>query len=240
MANTHQSDQLVMLLSADWFALYWPTFGLVFSASEQEKVREISRRLIKELLKGSDTYWGANFSDARISATRSFFLADLRREGLAGAVVSQLTDTLNAVGESAQFATTLWFFSALCDQVGGSTDAPAPLGVSGAGFQTVKSLWQLSVMTEPDGEVLENALMASDTHWDRFLRNATPDLPTYLPDWAMTRLHKPKRFRRFWAQLFWSVSQSDRRSLKTWLEEEAMKLADPSFSLTEPAWMRVE
>jgi len=112
--------------------------------------------------------------------------------------------------------------------------------MSGAGTQTVKSLWQLSGTKEPSRRTLDGALKASDTPWDRFLRNATPDLPTYLSDWAMVRLRKPERFRRFWAQLFWTVPQSDRRALKTWLREEALKLADPSFSLAEPDWMRVE
>ena len=229
-----------MLLSADWFTPHWQTFGFVFSESEQGMVRESARKAIKELMRGADTYWGVNFSDARISGTRTSFLADLSGAGLGATGLSQLSDALNAVGESAQFATTSWLFSAICDELCGSQGSSGVPGVSEAAIQTVKSLWRLSVASEPSGQVLESALMASDTLWDLFLRAATPDLPTYLSDWAMTRLHKPERFRRFWAQLFWILSQKDRRCLKRWLEEETMKIADPAFSLAEPEWMRVE
>lgn len=115
-----------------------------------------------------------------------------------------------------------------------------PSGVSVMAIQTVKSLWNLSATREPNGGVLEAALLASNTPWDRFLRKATPDLPTYLSDWAMTRVRSPERFRSFWAQLFWTVSPMDRLCFKKWLEEEALKLAESSFSLVQPDWMRIE
>jgi len=110
----------------------------------------------------------------------------------------------------------------------------------GAGTQTVKSLWQLSETLELSRRTLNGALKGSDTPWDRFLPKATPDLPTYLSGRAMVRLRRPGRFRRFWAQLLWIVPQPHRRAFKTWLQQEAIKLADPSFTLVEPVRMRVE
>lgn len=229
-----------MLLSTDWFIPYWSTFGLVFSESEQQMVREVSRKVTKELLKGADTYWGASFSDVRISATRHSFLENLRKSILGAAGVGQLSDALNAARDSAEFATTSWLFGALCDQLCGPMDDVTLPKLSSTSLETVKSLWQLSASVEPDGDLIERAVKTSATDWDKWLRNATPDLPTYLSDWAITRLRRPDRFRVFWAQLFWAVSQEDKRALKKWLEDEAMKLADPSFTLAEPNWMRVE
>ena len=229
-----------MLLSADWFTPYWSTFGLVFSESEQQTAREVSRKVTKDLLKGADTYWGASFADARISATRSSFIDSLRKTRLGAAGVSQLRDALNAASESAEFATTSWLFGALCDQLGSPTGDLTLPNLSSYSIETVKSLWQLSASVEPDRDLLERDLKNSTTDWDKWLQRITPDLPAYLSDWAMTRLRRPDRFRMFWAQLFWTISREDRRSLKKWLEDEAIKLADPSFTLTEPDWMRAE
>ena len=237
---TDQSDQFIMLLSTDWFSPYWATFGLVFSESEQQTVREVSRKVTKDLLKGADTYWGASFTDDRISATRSSFIDSLRKTRLGAAGVSQLSDALNAASESAEFATTSWLFGALCDQLGSPTGDLTLPNLSSYSIETAKSLWQLSASVEPDGKLIERALKTSTTDWDKWLRKATPDLPTYLSDWAMTRLRRPDRFRVFWAQLFWTISREDRRTLKKWLEGEAIKLAAPSFALAEPDWMHVE
>lgn len=237
---TNQSDRFIMLLSADWFSQFWKDFGLVFSKSEQELTVGVSRKVIRELLKGADTYWGVNFSPERVSATRSSFLAELRKLRLAETAVAQLADAMEVAEESAEVATTLWLYGALLDQLIGSTDALAPPGVSAPSFRTLKVIWKSSMTAEISRRQLEGALMASASPWDRALRDATPDLPTYLSDWAMTGLQRPERFQRFWAELFWVVSQSERAAIKKWLEEEAIKLADPTFRLTEPAWMRVE
>jgi hypothetical protein len=174
------------------------------------KILEASRRATKGFMKGAQTYWGANLSEDRLESTRVTFMNDLGKAGVANAVLTQLSDTLDAAGESAEFDTTLRLFSALLDELCGSAESLAVPTVTEVALQTVKSLWQLSEQAEPSRRLLESALMTSDTPWDRFLRAATPNLPTYLSDWAVTGLHKSARFRRFCADSFWTISQKDR------------------------------
>lgn len=127
-ASTNRSDQFIMLLSADWFAPHWQTFGFVFSEFEQKTVREVARRVVQGFLKDRETYWGADFTEGRIDATLASFLADLREAELAANGLIQLSDALNATGESDQLVTTLWLFSALCEQLCGTTEVSCPPG----------------------------------------------------------------------------------------------------------------
>ena len=80
--------------------------------------------------------------------------------------------------------------------------------------------------------------LSSTSNWDQYLRQVTPDLPTYLSDWASNNLQTPDRFRRFWAELFWVTSNREREVLRVWYEGEAKSVADPAFVLEAPEWMR--
>jgi hypothetical protein len=229
-----------MLLSADWFAPYWRNFGLVLSETECALVRQVARRVVRSLMDGTDIYWNANFSDGRVSRTARSFVESLETTDVSSAGRLQISDLLTNASRGSEEATTLWLFGALTDQLVSGTSPATPPNMAGSTLPVVRSLWAARSSSDNASEEFEQGALASETEWDRYLRSLTPDLPTFLADWAGTALQQPDDFRRFWAQLFWVVSKEDRRSLRGWLESEAKKVADPSFVVKAPEWMRTE
>jgi hypothetical protein len=230
-----------MLLSADWFAPYWRNFGLVLSESECALVREVARGVVRDLMKGADVYWNINFSEQRVSQTIGSFIEGVKGTGLSNAGRMQIADLLaSAGGDAESVTTTLWLFGALMDQLVSAAPSMTPPKVAATTLPIVRSLWANGSAPDDISDQLERAARTSNSEWDRYLRALTPDLPTLLSDWASNTLQRPDNFRRFWAQLFWVVSKDDRQGLRQWFESEAIKVADPSYVLATPDWMRTE
>lgn len=239
MAASANSDKLVMLLSTDWFASYWKAFGLVVSADEQVGVQRSARDAVRDMMRGRDTYWHVDFDDGRVKRTERMFLDGVRK--VSSTAASQIADLfVPQEASSKQIATTLWLFGALFDQLS-STDSMASSPRMDRGtLLSILSLWSSSANSEGDTDEIERAALRSNTEWDHYLRSLTPDLPTSLADFASIHLQRPHRFRRFWAHMSWMVSREDRHSLLEWLVSEVVKLADPTFELAIPDWMRAD
>lgn len=187
---------------------------------------------------GTDIYWNANFSEERVSATVRSFAEGLERADISGAARLQILGLLANASCGSEDHTTLWLFGALTDQLVSATSTASLPKMTSSTFRVLRSLWVSRSDSDNDSAAFEQAALASETEWDRYLRNLTPDLPTFLPDWAGTALQQPDDFRRFWAQLFWVAPKEDRQSLREWFASEAKKLADPSFVVKTPEWMR--
>jgi len=188
---------------------------------------------------GADVYWNTNFSEQRVSRTVSSFIEGMKGTGLNNAGRMQIAGLLaKSKGEAG--TTTLWLFGALTDQLVSGAPSMTPPKVAATTLPIVRSLWASGSVPDDISDQLERAACASNTEWDRYLRELTPDLPTFLSDWAANALQRPDNFRRFWAQLFWVISKEDRQSLRQWFESEATKVADPSFVVATPDWMRTE
>jgi hypothetical protein len=238
MVDRADIDKVAMLLSADWFAPYWLAVGLVVTPEEQSLGQRAARAVVRNLMKGVEVYWSVDFSDRRVSATQSDLLAGLRSSGIDARVIDQISAVMRKQAENDRsVSTSLWLFGALCDQLcAASVDARLDRNL----VRVVRALWQGSKNNSVGRIELENALRASNTSWDRYLCGLTPDLPTYLSDSAAALFVNRERFQRFWASLYWMVPQRERRALLGWLEMEAGKLADASFSVQAPEWMRAD
>jgi hypothetical protein len=94
MAADENSDRFVMLLSADWFVPYWVSIGLVLTSKEQRIVQGVARQSVRDLMRGADAYWNANFSDERRTGTRAQFLEGLRADGVDRSSVGQIAEML--------------------------------------------------------------------------------------------------------------------------------------------------
>ena len=238
MVDRADIDKVAMLLSADWFAPYWSAAGLVVSPEEQSKGQRAARAVVRDLMKGVEVYWSVDFSDRRVSATQKRLFAGLRSSGIDARVIDQISAVMRKQAENdGSVSTSLWLFGALCDQLcSASVDARLDQNI----VRVVRALWRGSKNNSVERIELENALRASNTSWDRYLCGLTPDLPTYLSDSASALFVNRERFQRFWASLYWMVPQRERRALLCWLEMEAGKLADASFSVRAPEWMRAD
>jgi hypothetical protein len=238
VAANVNSDKLIMLLSADWFAPFWKVFGLTISAEQQVRVQRSAREVVRSMMKGRDSYWDIDFDTDRVRRTERSFLESASKisntveKQISGLLVTQQTET-----DSRQLATTLWLFGALFDQLCSTNYSGMLPKVEADTLRSLKSLWVTSFNADANEDEFERALLRSNTEWDRYLRNLTADLPTSLADWASLHLERPPRFRRFWAHLYWIVSAEARCNVREWLIAESAQLADPNSELVIPEWM---
>jgi hypothetical protein len=62
-------DQVVMLLSTDWFLPYWSLIGIE-ADEERLCVQKGCRQIVHEVMNGATDYYSVNFSYERLRATR--------------------------------------------------------------------------------------------------------------------------------------------------------------------------
>src|ERR1044071_6030838 len=80
MSDRHQDlNNLVMLLSADWFIPHWSVIELMARDATKDCVREGCRQLVKEMIDGSKDYYRIDFSREKTEARRLRFKALLHK-----------------------------------------------------------------------------------------------------------------------------------------------------------------
>lgn len=229
-------DRVVLLLSADWFRPFLRVFGLVLDEREESSLQQCARTAVRDLMAAAKEYWSTDLSDARRARTAQLLLTCVLREGRNAH--DQLDAFIGAQRESVDAEeTTLWLFDAITERlVSQQADSADAIDVSA--LKLIASAWQTASRDAPDEDALEKAALNSQTSWDKYLRSLTPDLPTYLSDYASSQLLWPSKFQRFWAVLSWTLSKEDRVNLLRWYVEEAKRVADQSFEAKLPVWLR--
>src|SRR5262249_15263754 len=66
-------DQMIMLLSSDWFLPYWGMIGQSIDQQLQICVQQGCRAIVKQIVCGVEEYWLASFTVERQAETRSMF-----------------------------------------------------------------------------------------------------------------------------------------------------------------------
>ena len=78
-AKSIMTDYLIMLLSTDWFLPYWTEIGIDIAEEKRIGIQQGCREILEEILGGADSLYLANLSKERKEATKSKFIALLRR-----------------------------------------------------------------------------------------------------------------------------------------------------------------
>jgi hypothetical protein len=63
-------DELVMLLSTDWFSQNWFAIRIQADTSQRTSIREGCREIVKQILSGATQYWLRSFSQERVKETK--------------------------------------------------------------------------------------------------------------------------------------------------------------------------
>ena len=172
-------DQVVMLLSTDWFLPYWFVVGI--DASEEKVcVQKGCRQIVHEVMNGATNYYQINFSDERLQATRQSIRDLARKCGLGESSEMNLEDLVDSRPERDQFYKGAWLFRALANNLADDDqlDAPTKLVLE-------RTRRQHSVMDDLDFQQL---CSRSNSAWDNYTRSLTPELPTSLADFLSVDL----------------------------------------------------
>lgn len=218
------ADSLLLLLSTDWFAPYWPSIGLYV---DQDEKREIQRLLRDEARRSffGRTYWHAAFDAARMEATRKALFGAF--EGSAGAATKQTLLALVGRGELVQeSARETWLLSTMTEMLVDSGEE----SLSSELVDAIRSAWSLSQTGSMNWrDICEMA----NTEWDRSVRSLTPDLPCWLADFVTADIKDMDQFGMFWSELHQLVTEAMIDDLKGWYKTTALALTGEDVDLRE-------
>ena len=189
-------DQLVMLLSTDWFVPYWSLVGLEVDSRRAATFQLGCRDIVKDLVSGAREYWHVSFSNERLRKTKAAFLALAERSQLENTAIdnAQLLDDEAPRGRSTKQNSGRVYF-ALTQRLLTSDSA---MGGSYLDPSTRDVVRATLAKYDVDNIGFAEVCLASKSQWDCYVRELTPTQPTYLADYLVGEVLAVKAFDLFW------------------------------------------
>jgi hypothetical protein len=201
-------DRFVMLLSTDWFKPHWNTIGVETDESQKDCIQHGAREVVRQIMSGIDEYWLASFAPERIEATR------LKMDSILGNAPASARKVFEhwyrMTDEELRILNILYSLTA--DIYTG--DAKVRASLDPETRQRVLAAFDLDAKGDID---FEDCSMNSRSQWDNYIKQVTPDLPTYLPD-AVANFVRATTFREFWRLVQRVLDESQNRQLRSWYQ----------------------
>jgi hypothetical protein len=204
---TNFLDQLIMLLSTDWFKPYWAVLGIDLDKSEKELIQKGCREIVAQIMGGAKEYWLIVFSASRREETRSMFDSLLKGSGS-----TALLDTAAEwTGMSDEDLKAGWFFDTLTDELLSNENSES--------FELDCAIKSIMVAAQRERMPLEidfrELCEKSKSKWDRDTRQLTPTLPMYLAD-SLLSFITARRFKSLWFSVQDKLTSEQRSALIGW------------------------
>ncbi|MCR5881399.1 hypothetical protein LRS03_00370 [Rhizobacter sp. J219] len=214
-------DTSLLLLSSDWFLPYWQLASLEVPLKQRADVQAVARREVQALLGASKNFWDANFDPQRFEVARAALL-----RAIAQGARSDPVDSTGRDGQSLALIGAVLEASVLGEEL----DAEVSGEVAAVVRECIHKHSAFSSSID-----FELAAKHSSSDWDGYLRSLTPDLPTYLSDFASEHIEM-EGFSSLWAQLVTQLSPRDLGMLASWLGRQASVLV-PEATLEIQGWL---
>jgi hypothetical protein len=172
-------DDVVMLLSTDWFLPYWSVIGIE-APNQKLCIQKGCRQIVHEVMNGATDFYCINRSDERLEATRQSIRALAKECRLGESAKMRLGDLVDSRPERDQFYKGAWLFRVLIDNLVKDDQLDATIRLV-LGRRRNKH----AAMNDLDFEQLSSR---SNTAWDNYIRSLTPEVPTSLSNFLLVDL----------------------------------------------------
>lgn len=207
-------DQLVMLLSTDWFKPHWDNIGIDINEAAKTSIQQGCREVVGQILSGAENYYLASFSDERRNKTRSMFESVVHDSGTGEIVRAVITEW---VGLSDEEQKATWIYETLTSELlsGHLRGGDRKLNLAIATIM-------VNARQKYNREPFEFAgiCVASQTAWDSYTRGLTPELPTALAD-GLASVLTARRFELLWRAIRNKLTSAQREELMAWYRRAA-------------------
>jgi hypothetical protein len=211
--ETMNVDRLVLLLSTDWFAPYWGSIGLEAQGTSKSSVQLGCRRIVQQILSGVERYDLVSFSPERLGMTRSLLdsllsSSEAKRDQRIAEKWAQTSDEdLKAASICSDLTEDLVF---------GKIQDNEPR-LDSFIFEIVAGA-RRAYDVEPFE--FEAICEASESSWDKYVKQLTPELPAALA-YDLAAILTAIRFEAMWMSVKNRLSSTQRESVVTWYREVA-------------------
>lgn len=207
-------DDLIMLLSTDWFSPYWLMLGIQMEGETRLCFREGCREIVKQILSGAREYYDRSYSEERLAHTRSMLEFLLQKCQADPATIDKISALARDEENRITDQPTAWLALVITQQLLQNSMGESP-SLDSDLKQAVSTTWETlnrSEFPEPD---FEQVCLGSKSEWDVFTRSRTPDEPAMLSDF-MSSLASEEKFEQFWTAVRAKLSLGERRELLNW------------------------
>jgi hypothetical protein len=206
-------DKLIMLLSTDWFKPYWSSIGIEVDEATKTSIQQGCREIIKQILSGAKSYYHISFTEERKKNTRAM-LESLAKKSEAEPVLRAIEEWAKMSDEEMKAA---WIYTSFTDDllshnVRGGDPKLDPAIVA----HMVKAQRKYDLASF---EFLEKC-ESSETTWDQYTRELTPELPTALAD-TLAAVLTASRYETFWSTIRERLTTAQREELIAWYRDMA-------------------
>ena len=209
-------DQIVMLLSTDWFFDYWGTIGLAISHQERRTIQEGCRNIVKQIMGSAKDYYLTVFSNTRLNQTRSMFNALLGNVRLGEGAINRINLLTSAEADPRLDDGLRWLLTHITDLLLDESPLIKQHELNPAIKQRLQNVCDQSGLFDSDTVDFEELCLDSRSEWDEYVKNLTPELPTTLSDYLEAEILRGDRFEIIWTTIQTEVSPTEQQELMSW------------------------
>lgn len=229
--NPGTLDELIMLLSTDWFAPYWLRIGLGVDQERKMCLQEQFRDIVRKITSGAKEYWLVNFSDERLTETRDSLNTALNQCQITVETARRINDLVDGRQSTRIDETTSWLVMLISEQM--CQDSPPPdFRQREIAEQTLRKLQNIVSRRNAPEVRFEELCLKSQSEWDTFVRGLTPDLPTKLSDF-LASIAMVDEFAQLWAAINSELSTRERQELLEYFRVVALSLTGEPLQLPD-------
>src|ERR1700720_316506 len=183
MDKLSHMDDLIMLLSADWFRPYWSSVGLLIEPEATICLQQGCRDIVKEMIGRAKEYYHIDFSDERLERTESKFWELLRSCKAGPNARNRISALIGGEHSSKLDEATSCLLVMVTEQLIGNS-IPEADSLSPIILMVIRGI--AGGWCEPEKLTLNFADLcgSSTSAWDEYLRALTPDIPKNLGHYA--------------------------------------------------------
>jgi len=206
-------DKLIMLLSTDWFKPYWSSIGIEVDEARKTSIQQGCREIVKQILSGAKNYYHISFTEERKKTTQAM-LESLAQKSGADPILRAIEEWAKMSDEEQKAA---WIYTSFTDDLfshdireGDPKLDPAIIAI----MAKAQRKYDLASF-----EFLEKC-ESSETSWDQYTRELTPELPTALAD-TLAAVLTAHRYETFWNTVRDRLTTAQREELIAWYRDMA-------------------
>lgn len=215
-------DKLVMLLSTDWFFECWPLVGIYVDDKRHRWLQRGTRDIANDFMSGATEYWFISFSRERVARTRQLLETLLRAADVSQIVADRIRTLTGETPKSTIDDRTAWLLLSITEMLFEDELPDEYKRLDPAIRRVVVEGWSNQTRVTMN---LEERLCSSNTSWDRYIVSLTPDLPTYLADYASLHIARKSQFDSMRSFLSMALTSEQQAELMTWYSSVAQSLA---------------
>jgi len=205
------TDELLILLSTDWFLPYWGNIGIVVDDATKNCIHEGSRRIVSKFVGDAQRMFEVDLTDRRKQETRGSVITLLRQCG-AEQELSAIFEEWASKTEKDR--STVWNFFNL-NQIAVSN--PSPHGYPEIGVAIRAKLARVWEIFDFEFAQIRKACLSSTTDWDRRIHVILGGAAT-LSELLVNAL-RSRTLHDFWRRLRLELSSEEARTLTAWYRD---------------------